>query len=271
MEILNKLQFRKHIARTKSRISVTIIIVILLAFFIGMHGGTPIEHGDNLAPKAKRTVRNYGNPKFFVYPALMIYMNASVYIVYEMVLHVLPDKLSKTLDKWPYRDIPGHLLTLLFSIIGALSVYGICFLLTESQLYSTIGSLLLITSPLWNANSHYITVDIPLSALCALAVFVLLHILEKKSEITVQHMVVMGILIGLAASAKYNGAVIAVAVIAAMAFRIRPLIKSIKMLAICGAISIVVFLMINPFILINFRDFLQDFLYASNLVAIGHP
>lgn len=262
---------RNFIGKAKSKISLTIILIAIFAFVFGMHGGTPIEHGDNLAPKAKRTVRNFGNPRFFTYPALMLYMNASVYIVYELALEVLPEKISRTLDKWPYRDIPGHLLTTLFSIIGAMSVFGICSILTKSSLFSTIGALLLITSPLWNANSHYITVDIPLAALCMLTVFVLLYFLEKKYEIKVQYVIFLGFLIGLAASAKYNGALVASAVIAAILIRVKPLMHGLKFLVICGFFAIGTFLAVNPFILFNFHDFVQDFLYASKIVAIGHP
>lgn len=268
---MTRFNLREFIIRTKSKISVTVIIITFLAIIFAMHGGTPIEHGDNLAPKAKHTVRNFGDPKFFNYPALMIYMNAFVYIVYEMVLKVFPYQLSRTLDKWPYRDIPGHLLTILFSIIGALSVYGICFILTKSRLYSTIGSLLLITSPLWNANSHFNTVDIPLSALCVLTVFILVYILEKKKEITVHNIVALGILIGFTASAKYNGALIATAVSAALLFRIKPFLHGLKLLAICGLCAIATFLLINPFILINFHTFMHDFLFELNHVATGHP
>jgi hypothetical protein len=84
-------------------------------------------------------------------------------------------------------------------------------------------------------------------------------------------MVVFGILIGFAASAKYNGALIALAVIAAVLFKIKPLLYGIKLLTICGLCAIATFLIINPFILIHFQTFIQDFLYALNLVAIGHP
>lgn len=271
MGVLTDFNLREFIKKTKSKISVTVIVIVFLAIFFGLQGGTPIEHSDTLVPKAKYTVRNFGNPKFFIYPDLMIYLNAFVYIVYEVVLKVLPQQLSRTLDKWPYRDIPGHLLTILFSIIGALSVYGICLILTKSKLYSSFGSIFLITSPLWNANSHFITVDIPLSALCALTVLVLVYILENKKEMTVYHMVILGILIGMTASAKYNGAVIASAVAVAVLYRMKPFWLGIKLLIISGICAIATFLVINPFIVINFRSFVQDFLYVINLVAIGHP
>jgi len=262
---------QKSIRGLKSRISLSVIFIVLVTIIFGMHGGTPIEHGDSLTPKAKHTVRHFGNPNFFIYPALMIYLNAVEYSVYEVILKILPHKVSNILDKWPYRDLPGHLLTILFSIIGALSVYGICFILTKSTPFAMIGALLLIFSPLWNANTHYITVDIPLSALCVLTVFILLYYFEKNSTVTVQQMVVLGILTGLSASAKYNGALIASAVVVAVLLRIKPLIYGLKLLIVCGMFAIITFFITNPFIIINFKTFVQDFLYASNLVTIGHP
>ncbi|MCJ7481533.1 MAG: hypothetical protein MUO31_01055 [Thermodesulfovibrionales bacterium] len=44
MGLLTGFNFRDYIARTKSKISATVIIVVFLALVFGMHGGTPIEH-----------------------------------------------------------------------------------------------------------------------------------------------------------------------------------------------------------------------------------
>ena len=252
---------------------VPILVLSFLSFFMAMQGGTPVFHPDaNLVlTRAKFAMMNYGNPHFFSYPALMLYMNGVVYHFYEAVLQLLPLELSRVLSTWPYKDVPGHLLTTLFSIIGALSTYGTGYILTRSKYYAAIGALILITSPLWNSNAHFITVDIPLSALCALTLYVLVFLLARQREIRIPDIVALGILVGLTASAKYNGAIIASSVTAALLFRVKPFAHSITFLALCGLCSITVFLLINPFILIERGTFIDHFALQFNVAETGHP
>jgi dolichyl-phosphate-mannose-protein mannosyltransferase len=253
--------------------AVPLLVLSFLSFFLAMHGGTPVFHPDaNLVlTKAKFAMMNSGNPDFFSYPALMLYLNGVLYWIYEVVLRVVPVELSGVLNSWPYKDIPGHLLTTLFSVIAALSTYCTGYILTRSRYYAAIGALLLITSPLWNADAHFVTVDVPLSALCALTIYVLIFALELQREITIRHIVVLGILVGLTASAKYNGAIIAASVTAALLFRVKPFVHTIRLLALCGLSAITIFMLSNPFILVDSGAFVRDFSFEWNSVATGHP
>jgi hypothetical protein len=252
---------------------VPILVLSFLSFFMAMQGGTPVFHPDAtlVLNSAKYAMMNYGNPHFFSYPALMLYLNGVVYRIYEAILQLLPLELSRVLNTWPYKDVPGHLLTTLFSVIAALSTYGTAYILTRSKYYAAIGALLLITSPLWNSNAHFITVDIPLSALCALTLYVLVFLLARQREIRIPDIVALGIVVGLTASAKYNGAMIASSVTAALLFRVKPFAHSIRFLALCGLCSITIFILTNPFILIDRGAFIHDFAYQFNTAATGHP
>ena len=97
-----------HLQRVISKHRAPILIVSLLALALGMQGGTPFHHPDSLIGRAKYTVRNFGNPDFFNYPGLMLYLNGVVYSFYELLLQALPHGLRGILDAWPYSDNPGH-------------------------------------------------------------------------------------------------------------------------------------------------------------------
>ena len=259
--------FRNNPIRAIGRHARPLVLIVLLTVFLAMQGGTPFYHPDSLVDRAEKAMANGGNPGFFHYPALMLYLNGVVYEVYESILQAFPEESP---DSWPHKDFPGHLLTALFSVIAALSVYGTTYILTRSRLYAVMAALLLIASPLWNADAHYITVDIPLASLCALTLFALVFILESKSAVKIRHIVVLGILIGLTASAKYNGALIASSVMIALLLRVRPWFRKVTLLALCGLIAIATFLLINPFALIEFDAFRRDFMYEVSHVAKGH-
>jgi hypothetical protein len=244
-----------------------LVLVLCLTLFLALQGGAPFHHPDSLVHRAEKTMANQGNPGFFHYPALMLYLNGAVCRFHDFILQTLPRESS---NAWPYENFPGQLLTALFSVIGALSVYGIGYLLTRSKPYALVAALLLVTSPLWNADSHYITVDIPLAALCSLTLFALVHVVERKGAVKTRHIALLGILIGLAASTKYNGALIASAVMSALLVRVGPLFRTVGLIVLCGLIAIATFLLVNPFVIIEFDAFTRDFMYEVNHVTQGH-
>ncbi len=262
---------RNGFVRTLSGHTLPALLLGFLSFALALNGGTPFYHPDFLTGKARHAVLHLGNPHFFNYPALMLYLNGAIYGVYEMVIRMLPYAWSSVLKTWPYRDIPGHLLTASFSVMSALCTYGTGYLLTKSRGHAILGTLLLITSPLWNSQAHFLTVDLPLSALCALTLCVSVHLAEMPRDISRAHVLVLGILVGFAASAKYNGAIIAASAAAVLLLRVRPFSRSMRWLALCGFFALATFALLNPFILIDYHAFVRDFTFEMKHAATGHP
>lgn len=235
-----------------------LVIVSISAVVLAMQGGTPFWHINSVLGKAKYAMLHLGNPNFFNYPALTFYLHGIVLAAYQIVLRVLPSGWSHLLGNWPYAEVPNHLLTAVFSVVAVLSTYGTGYLLTRSKYYAAIGPVLLISAPLWNVSAHFTTVDTPLAALCALTVFVLVSTVLAEGEIPTRHLAAIGILIGLAAAAKYNGAMIAMPVAGALLFRVKPLSSAIRCIAFCALCSIGSFLITNPYILIDHSGFVRD-------------
>jgi Dolichyl-phosphate-mannose-protein mannosyltransferase len=262
---------RMAFGRKLSRHGLPVLVLGSLSLAMALIGGTPFYHPDFITGKARHAVLNFGNPDFFHYPALGLYLNGALYGAYEIVLRTLPSAWSSALKIWPYSDMPGHLLTASFSVMGALSTYGTGYLLTRSREYGFLGGLLLITSPLWNAGAHFLTVDIPLAALCALTLYVSVRFAETTRDIGRPHALVLGILVGLAASVKYNGAIIVSSAAAVLGLRTRPFLHSVRWFALCGISALVTFALLNPFILIDSPAFVRDFMLEMNHAATGHP
>ncbi|MCJ7550652.1 MAG: glycosyltransferase family 39 protein, partial [Anaerolineae bacterium] len=248
----------------------TVLIVAALAFFLAMQGGTPYYHPDSLIPQAEGAVTNQGDPGFFNYPALIIYLQAVVYRINDALIQCSPTLIGGDHQTWPLYDVPGHVLTACFSVLGTVAVYGSSYLLTGQRKSSAVGTALLVLSPLWNANSHYLTVDIPLASLCAATLLVLVYGVQKSHSFQMGFAVLLGALVGLSAAAKYNGALIATSVAAVLMSPRRQFWRSIVLLSICGLVSIAVFLMINPYILLDYTHFIEDFAFEVDHASVGH-
>ena len=247
-----------------------VLALTVLAFFLAMQGGTPYYHPDSLIPQAERAISNHGNPGFFNYPALIIYLQAAVYRITDILIHCCPTLMSGDHQTWPLHDVPGHVLTACFSVLGTVAVYGSSYLLTAQRKLSTVGTALLVLSPLWNADSHYLTVDIPLASLCALTLLVLVYGIRKSHSFQIGFAVLLGLLVGLAAAAKYNGALIATSVAAVLITPRRRFWRSMVLASICGLVSIIVFLIANPYILLDYTHFIEDFAFEVNHASAGH-
>ena len=259
-----------HNAPDLSRHWVPVLLLALGAVLLGMQGGTPLAHPDFLIDRAKDTLRQGGNPRFFNYPALMLYIHGFVYSAYELLLHLVPQEKAVVLDAWPYRNIPGHLVTVSFSALGVLSVYGSTFLLTRSRFFSFLAGFLLFSSPLWNADAHFITVDIPLAALASLTLFAAIYLQQTQKTRTWKACLVLGVLVGLTTSAKYNGALVSTSVAAVLILDQHPWRKGFLLLFACGAIALATFLLTNPFVIQEPELFLKHFSFELFHSSAGH-
>ena len=245
-------------------------LVAVAALALALPGGTPVQHPDSLVGKSLFALEHHGRPPFFNYPALVIYLHSGAYALYDAFSRLLPETISASLWTWPLRDLPGHLLTAFFSVLGALSCYGAGYVLTRSRPHAAFGALLLITAPLWNADAHFTTVDIPLAALCSLTLFVGVSLVERSAGLSPRHVLVLGVLLGLTAAAKYTGASMAVFVATLLLLRIRPFSLSLAAVVGCAATALVTFAAVNPYILMELTPFWQDFIGELRHAREGH-
>ena len=248
-----------------------------LALALSLWGGTPFEQLDSLIPRAKMAMENGGDPGFFHYPALVIYLTA---IPYSILDWMLGDEGVAELTRASRRNFdapffsyyfPGHLLSAGFGLLGVLSVRAAALTLFRDSKVAFAAGAILATSLLWISDTHMLTVDVPLAALLILTAERTLRVLCREAPLSVRAAVIPGLCAGLATAAKYNGALILVPLTIALVLHARRYGGRILVaLFVPGAVAVATFLLSNPYVLLDFEAFRTDFLFEWKHSSMGH-
>ena len=257
-----------------------IVFLGLILRLIGIKHGFPfIFHPDE--PTIIRSalgIRFNPNPKHFDWPHLYIYLNYFLYMGFArfrsfIVTLGLRDKSALWMPLIWNEHLIYYYLTRWFSaILGALTAIPV--FLAAKQLFGKragiFAALAITIMPYHMWHSHYALGDIPTAFLLSWAIFFSTLIL-KKDEI--KNYVLSGLFIGLAASVKYNGGLVALVVPAAHFFKIfwrrhsagkvKNGDEKIKVLDVKGVLSLILsgfaaffgFLAGTPYALLDFKTF----------------
>ena len=125
---------------------------------------------------------------------------------------------------------------------------------------------------IWVSHSHYLTVDIPLASLCIATVWLtLLFTTQNQTPLNFKQLIVLGVALGLTASAKYNGAIAFLPILVSLGLnRSNLLLKSLVIVIITSAIT---FIATNPFVVVDTesrQSFIQAILFEFNHAKTGH-
>ncbi|MDI1444236.1 glycosyltransferase family 39 protein [Polyangium sp. 6x1] len=261
----------------------------MLAFVVvlGAAGGPPLMHPDSLAQQALETYKNHGKPTAYHYPALTVYANLGMYWAAYMLAKAqgsvasfaafMSQQWLRTLSIGSMRlpfTLPGHILTLCFSVVGLFSTYVSGFRISDRRDVGCLAALLTGTSLLWVQQSHMDTVDIPLAAMCMLALALTLVWVDREDK-PLWVSLLIGVATGLAASAKYNGAIVGVAFAGAALLAFKTQIWKTLLHGLVASVgAAATFLGTNPYIVRDYAIFKRDFLYekehAYKLGHLGH-
>jgi hypothetical protein len=261
-----------------------LLFLAAFCFLLGFIGGTPYYHPDTLLDNALHTIANNGIPDYYNKPGLIVYANAAAYLITFLAMGFINAVGSfndfSSLQQHGYimtspamisMDTPGHLVTLSFSIFAVFIVYLWTLSLTRKRAYALLAGALLSTSLLWVANSHYLTVDVALGALCVATMYVAAYFTRRQGRLTVGQLSVLGILIGLTASAKYNGAIVIVPVAAMLLSGYWKDLRGFgKALIIVAVFSTLIFIITNPALFLDTRQYLDTFFAEYRHSSTGH-
>ncbi len=233
-----------------------------------------VDHPDEPAVvnQVLRMVEGQLSPDTFFYPSLVKYLLALVLHVHfwwglQTGLYSAPLTLPRTTDFYttiPEAYIWGRLLTAVLGTgaVVTLAVWGGRLLGWRAGL---VGAALLALAPWAITHSHYIAVDIPAALTGTLALLAAVHLLRHGDW---SAYLLAGALVGLAAGTKYQNALVALSVVLAHAGRwwhisqgrhvgLAP--RFFVRLASAGLLSIAVFLLTSPYIVLHFDAFSRDF------------
>lgn len=254
-----------------------ILLLSGLALTLSLWGGTPFQQLDSIVLRAQKVMQTGGNPEFFHYPAFVIYVTA---IPYSVLHWIIGGEAARELMRVSNRSFEapffsyfflGHLVSASFGLLGVLSVRcAVRTLFKDSNLALAAGAFL-ATALLWITDTHVVTVDVPLAALLMLTAARTLKLLCNGAALTVRDALVIGGCAGLATASKYNGALILLPVTLALVLHAREYGgKQLVAWLVPGGTAVAVFLLTNPYVLIEFEAFRTDLLFEWEHSKLGH-
>ncbi|MFN7954142.1 MAG: glycosyltransferase family 39 protein [bacterium] len=191
------------------------------------------------------------NPHFFLKPTLSYYAVALAYLVAFpplRMLGVVPSYAAFLRDQTLLTWI-GRGLTALEAVVTVLAL----FLVVRRGFgvrAALVAAFACAVLPIHVAIAHYVNVDVPMGLFCVLALGACFRYLESGAR---RDLWMAGCAAGLAASAKYPGAILCVTV--SVAYLLAPRRGRWVDLVSAGVASIVAFLATSPYVLLAYREF----------------
>jgi len=161
-----------------------------------------------------------------------------------------------------------RLLTSVLSVAICLLAYVVVLRVTGRVLAALLAGLLLAVSPTVLTNGVLISPDTYSGVFSALALLGAVAVIRRGRPLDYA---VAGIGVGLAAAAKYNAAVVAVALIAAHLIRHRASWWRRPEILLSGAAAVGVFVLVTPAAILDFHSFVAGASAEARHYARGHP
>lgn len=255
-------------ARLAAAVVVAIVAIAIRAYKLDF--GLPYTRHPDEAHNIRHALRIVAardlNPHFFRYPSLIFYVNALGELVYFWFAKLF-GKLSAFSDIQPPYEyiwgvgiatslapfVIGRLLSLAFSSGTALLGFSMARRLGGLRA-GFLAGLAIALSPINVANARYVTPDAMTTFFVTLALFWALGLFERGR---VLEYCLAGAAAGLAAGSKYNGGIVAIAVVAAH-FARPSAFKGIWKLCLAGATSALAFLASTPYMVLDSATFKRD-------------
>jgi hypothetical protein len=135
-----------------------------------------------------------------------------------------------------------------------------------------VAGAIAAVNPLFIRQAHLVQVDTPLM-LCSLVG--MLFIWKLYTEPRSKWYNYAGVAIGLAASAKYTGALLFPALVCVHLLRERTFARALRSLQdprlyMAGMLAAATFLLLNPYVLLSYGEFHEGFAFEQQHVATGH-
>jgi hypothetical protein len=221
------------------------------------------------------------SPDFFHWPSLILYLHAALYAIYFLFGRLsgrfesvddlaLPDQLAMAVGKaaMPEQFILGRAMSVAFGVLAVIAVYGVCRQMHAGRLAGWIAALFLSVEPVNVRYSQIIRPDIAAVFFAVASMFFALKILDDPRP---RHYLLAGAFAGLAASSKYNAALIFVSIFVAHFFCFQPRGLLRKEIIFAAMASAGAFFLGTPFALLEPQRFLLQGLFADAIhYATGH-
>jgi 4-amino-4-deoxy-L-arabinose transferase-like glycosyltransferase len=257
-------------------------LILLLAAAVRIWGvGFGLPHlyarpdEDALLSIAFRFFSRSLNPHWFRYPTLQMYVLCALLILYLNAGRLFGFFTSEWRFTLYAQADPSTFLLISRSIAVAAGtatvgvVYGIGRRLFGSTTHGLIGAFFLALALLHVRDSHFGVTDVPATFLLSLSFLYLVRTWDRFDR---RSFLLGAVFAGLAASTKYNAALITIPALVLVLVRRdeQALLQRARDLALYAAVFVVAFLFGTPFAALDFPKFLEDVLAESEHLRTGH-
>ena len=215
------------------------------------------------------------NPHFFFYPTFYLYILFLVYGLYYLIFRITGffSSINDFIALFILNPSPLHIISRSISAAsGILSIY-LLYLLSK-KLYSKeaglVSSLILSLTYLHAKDSHFGTTDVPLTFLILLSYLFISDILLSG-----KNYILAGLLSGLSASIKYNGSILAIAILTAHLLHKKDSEKNLrkkifdKNIFLSAIAMILSFILTSPYVVLDNKAFLKSIKFITKAVGRG--
>ncbi|MBI5835046.1 MAG: glycosyltransferase family 39 protein [Armatimonadetes bacterium] len=202
------------------------------------------------------------NPRFFNYPSLTIYL---VYGFLKLVSLILAPS-GDSLGLW---YVLARLVTVALGTAGVALVFGLGRRLVSPR-FGLAAAGCLAVLPLAVVNSHFATVDVPLTTWCALALWAAVELAGPGASR--RWLWIGAVACGLAAGTKYNGVLVLLPLLLGLWLGRRPAVEAVAAVGLAALVFVATspFVFIDPQAWAQIRFELIEHPRASNLfVGVG--
>jgi 4-amino-4-deoxy-L-arabinose transferase-like glycosyltransferase len=215
------------------------------------------------------------NPHFFLYPSLFIYLTAGAYEMGSLWRHIAGTTvLAAGIGAHTMDASSLYLAARVVSVVSGVATIGALYGAARelfNDRTALAGAALLAVTFLHVRDSHFGVTDVPVTLLVVLAFWAAARCFTRG--VTLRRLAVTGAICGLAASTKYNAALVLMPAVVAIASHVdrrrrASLIQGGQAMAVLAGTSVVGFLIGTPFAVLDRRAFLAD-LDAQRQTALG--
>ncbi len=218
------------------------------------------------------------NPHIFNYAALSFYFQFVIQVIHFCIgwivgLYPNLQAFHQAFDKDPTSFIIMARLGSIIFDIGTIIITYYLGKLIFGKTPALLAAAFTSVNVLHIKESHLVNVDTPLTFFIMLSIFCIYQVYNIDSK---KWYLLSGLCIGLASATKYTGAILIPFLLIVHMMKTKPITQSVRSLIrvnILSAIGLsgIVFILLNPYIILSFKEFYERFSFLSyNVISYGH-
>jgi hypothetical protein len=215
------------------------------------------------------------DPHFFHYPSLVIYLNLATLELVRLSLAITGQASSAAAVRSLYLSDPSVFYLAaraLTAILGALIVLPVYRIGRDAggRAAGSLAALLVALNPYLISKSQMVDVDVPMTLFVTLCLAQSVSIVRERGPLGLRTTLLAGATTGLAASAKYPGALAMIPLIVAIAWRTKSMGVFMRQVLLGAIAALSVFLLTSPFLILDRAQAARDLGAERAHLRLGH-